>query len=292
MSPSPRYLSLRRLALVLGAVTLSSVHALPAVDATIDNDPMFIEARQIMENSLALSQRQNFDIPEGLAQFPSGPLNMFLRIISTLPVGEKALDAVGKILTPLQQSLADSAGIETTRNDLARNAPCADVTVIFARGTTEPGNVGLVAAPPFLDALATQLGSKTLAAQGVEYPATFAGFNDNGVNGVPSMTSFINQAGTNCPATKIVLSGYSQGALVLRSTADTLPAATMARISSIVTFGDPRNPQPITGGEGKTLIICQESDAVCSGGFINVAHLTYGANATVAAQFVVEKASG
>jgi cutinase len=104
-------------------------------------------------------------------------------------------------------------------------------------------------------------------------------------------TSFITQASTSCPSTKIVLSGYSQGALVLRSTADTLPAATLASISSIVTFGDPRNPQPITGGEGKTLIVCQESDAVCSGGFINVAHLTYGANATVAARFVVEKAN-
>ena len=98
-----------------------------------------------------------------------------------------ALDAVGRILTPLQQRLADSVGIDTQRDDLARNAPCADVTVVFARGTTEPGNVGLVTGPPFFDALSEQLGSKTLAVQGVEYPATFAGFNLNGTQGVPSM---------------------------------------------------------------------------------------------------------
>ncbi|KAH7362644.1 cutinase [Plectosphaerella cucumerina] len=190
MSSTPSRFTLRRSALLLGAVALTSttlVQGLPAVDVNMNNDPMIIEARQAMESSLALMQRQNIDIPEGLAQFPSGPLNMFLRLISSLPVGERALDAVGKILTPLQQRLADAAGVETTRDDLATNAPCADVTVIFARGTTEPGNVGLVTGPPFLDALATQLGSRTLAAQGVEYPATFAGFNDNGVNGVPSM---------------------------------------------------------------------------------------------------------
>ncbi|KAH7133369.1 cutinase [Dactylonectria estremocensis] len=240
-------------------------------------------------SSFALSPRQ--DVPEGLAQFPAGPLNQFLKMISALPKGERALDVVGKILTPLQQGLANSAGIDTTREDLAEDAPCADVTVIFARGTTEPGSVGLVAGPPFFDALSEQLGAKSLAVQGVAYPATFAGFNRNGTDGVPSMTNFINQAAADCPNTKIVMSGYSQGALVVRSTADTLPADTMAKINSVLTFGDPRNPDPITGADGKTMIICQENDSVCSGGFINVAHLTYGANATVAAQFVVQRAS-
>ena len=78
----------------------------------------------------------------------------------------------------------------------------------------------------------------------------------------------------------------------MRSTADSLPAETMAKINSVLTFGDPRNPAPITGADGKTMIICQADDSVCSGGFINVAHLTYGANATVAAQFIVQKAIG
>ncbi|KAF3350607.1 Sugar transporter STL1 [Verticillium dahliae VDG2] len=66
----------------------------------------------------------------------------------------------------------------------------------------------------------------------------------------------------------------------------------MAKVSSVVTFGDPRNPAPIAGADGKTLILCHPNDAVCSGGFITVAHLTYGANATAAAAFVVQKAHG
>lgn len=89
------------------------------------------------------------------------------------------------------------------------------------------------------------------------------------------------------------MSGYSQGALVVRSTADSLPASTMSKISSVVTFGDPRGEQTaITGGNGKTLIICHENDSVCDGGFITVDHLTYGADAATAAQFVIQKANG
>lgn len=94
----------------------------------------------------------------------------------------------------------------------------------------------------------------------------------------------------NCPDTKVVMSGYSQGALVVRGTADTLPAETMVKVSSVVTFGDPRNGTAVTGGEGKTLIVCHADDEVCKGGFINVAHLTYGDDASTAAQFVLQQA--
>ena len=172
MFQAARNRNIRHATILLGALAIhfiAFVHGLP----TVEGDMLTIVERQ--------------DIPDGLAQFPKGPLNQFLRIISTLPPGEKALDAVGKVLTPLQQLLATSAGLDTTRDDLTENAPCADVTVIFARGTTEPGNVGLVAGPPFLDALSEQLGGKSLVVQGVEYPATFAGFNQNGTDGVPSM---------------------------------------------------------------------------------------------------------
>ncbi|KAH8723270.1 cutinase, partial [Phaeosphaeriaceae sp. PMI808] len=261
----------------LGIHFVALVHSLP----TVASDGLMAEQSSEIDNSLDLSPRQT--IPGPLAMFPSGPLNQFLRILSSLPAGAGALDAAGKILTPLQQRLARSASIDTGKDDLVQNAPCADMTVIFARGTTEPGNMGLVTGPPFIDALGKQLGGKSLAVQGVEYPATFAGFNRNGTDGVPSMTSFINDAISNCPNTKVVMSGYSQGALVVRGTADTLPATTMSKISSVVTFGDPRNPAPITGASGKSLCL--------QGGFINIAHLTYGANATMAAQFVIQNAN-
>lgn len=165
----------------LGMQTASLVHGLPASET----DELMTDLKRMALGFSDLEERQ--DIPDVLAKFPSGPLNQFLRIISTLPAGAAALDAVGLVLTPLQQGLADSVGIDTTEDDLEDNAACADITIIFARGTTEPGNVGLVTGPPFFDALNQQRGTRSVSIQGVEYPATFAGFNKNGTEGVPSM---------------------------------------------------------------------------------------------------------
>ncbi|KAF6805587.1 cutinase [Colletotrichum sojae] len=289
MSPSNNHFTIRRLAGLLSIISICSAHFVHGIPASTTNPTTVPDLKTHTADLLNLEARQ--DIPDFLAQFPSGPLNQFLRIISTLPAGAAALDAVRLILTPLQQGLADSVGINTTENDLARNAACAEVTVIFARGTTEPGNVGLVTGPPFFDALREQLRGKSLAVQGVEYPATFAGFNRNGTDGVPSLTNFVNQAMTRCPTSKLVVSGYSQGALVVRSTTHSLPAATIAKISSVVLFGDPGNPAPVPGAEGKTMVFCHEDDAVCNGGFITVDHLTYAEDASAAAQFVLQRAN-
>lgn len=61
----------------------------------------------------------------------------------------------------------------TTQNGL--DGACAGTTVIFARGTTEGGNVGSLAGPPFFNALSDMVNGD-LAVQGVEYPANVAGF--------------------------------------------------------------------------------------------------------------------
>jgi len=42
-----------------------------------------------------------------------------------------------------------------------------------------------------------------------------------------------------CPNTKVVMSGYSQGGQLVHNAAKMLPAATMAQVSSVVIFGDP-----------------------------------------------------
>lgn len=169
------------LLVVLAMNFMVLVDSLPA----IANSKLMVRQERATVDDFGLEPRQ--DIPGPLAKFPSGPLNQLLKIISSLPEGEEALDAVGKVLTPLQQLLADALDIDTTRDDVTQSAPCSDISVIFSRGTTEPGNVGLVTGPPFFDALSEQLGNISLTVQGVEYPATFAGFNLNGTEGVPSM---------------------------------------------------------------------------------------------------------
>lgn len=57
------------------------------------------------------------------------------------------------------------------------------MTVIFARGTTEPGNVGVLVGPPFFDALKSRIGAGNVVVQGVAYPASVEGFLVGGDSG-------------------------------------------------------------------------------------------------------------
>lgn len=97
----------------------------------------------------------------------------------------------------------------TTRNDLVNNKPCAPVTVIFARGTIELGNVGIFAGPPFFTALGIAIGNANFLVQGVDYAASIVGYLKGGDStGSAKVVSLTNLASSRCPDTQIVLSGY------------------------------------------------------------------------------------
>jgi cutinase len=99
-----------------------------------------------------------------------------------------------------------------TRNDLTNGSGCKAMTVIFARGTTETGNVGTLTGPPFFTALDSAMGAGQVAVQGVEYPADIPGFLAGGDKaGSAKMAQMVTQTLAKCPDTKIVMSGYSQG---------------------------------------------------------------------------------
>jgi Cutinase len=93
------------------------------------------------------------------------------------------------------------------RNDLG--GPCKPITIIFARGTTELGNVGTFAGPPFFNAVGDILGDSNVAVQGVDYPASIAGYLAGGSPaGASKLASLTNEAASKCPSTQIILSGY------------------------------------------------------------------------------------
>lgn len=111
------------------------------------------------------------------------------------------------LATPVPQ--ASNLGSSNTQNGLAAGSACKAMTVIFARGTTEQGNVGTLTGPPFFAALEKTVGAGNLAVQGVEYPADIPGFLAGGdANGSKAMAKLIQQAMTACPDTAIVMSGY------------------------------------------------------------------------------------
>jgi cutinase len=60
-----------------------------------------------------------------------------------------------------------------TENGVAQNSGCQELTFIFARGTTEMGNMGSVVGPPVANQLNSLTGNK-VTVQGVDYPADAA----------------------------------------------------------------------------------------------------------------------
>ncbi|KAM0559349.1 hypothetical protein ACHAPJ_004373 [Fusarium lateritium] len=178
----------------------------------------------------------------------------------------------------------------STQNGLSGD--CKDVTIIFARGTSEMGNVGSVAGPPFFQALAEKIGNDKLAVQGVEYSASAAGIAQMGDKaGSEKMASLVKQAYQKCPKTKVVLSGYSQGAMLVHNAAKSLPAETTKNIAAVVNFGDPFQKQAVQGVPAdRVKIICHSGDGVCAGSAaITPDHLTYNKDAGTAATFVASK---
>ena len=59
----------------------------------------------------------------------------------------------------------------STANDVSDGVACRPYTVIFARGTSEGGNIGSVIGPKLRSELQKLLGNDGIAFQGVPYPA-------------------------------------------------------------------------------------------------------------------------
>lgn len=219
------------------------------------------------------------------------PLNAFLTILlDYLPDISGAISDVVGLLTDFEALLADLTGEQTTYNQLSASN-CAPYTVIFARGTSEPGNVGILVGPPFFDALRGLVGSGSVNVQGVNgYSASVAGYVEGGdPAGSSSMASEIQSAHSLCPNTKLVVSGYSQGGQIVHNAIGLLPASVASWISKVVIFGDPDNGKALPNvAASKVDTYCHAGDNICvNGDLILVPHLTYGENAAAAAAFVV-----
>jgi len=211
-------------------------------------------------------------------------------------------------------SVAALMGPQATAVAAADNS-CPDVEVVFARGTFEAPGVGATG-QSFVDALTARLSGKdTVGVYPVNYPASLD--FQQASEGVADASNEIESISTNCPNTRIVLGGYSQGAAVAGyTTTETVPAgfvlptgingpmppAVATHVAAVVLFGTPadwvvgladQGAPPITIGqlyEPKTLELCAPGDPVCSpGGLDRSAHSAYKSNGMTdqAADFVV-----
>ena len=167
------------------------------------------------------------------------------------------------------------------------SASCPDVEVVFARGTDEPPGVGRVG-QAFVGSL-RQDTRKSVGSYGVNYPANKDFLA--AAQGANDASNHIQQMANNCPNTKLVLGGYSQGAAVIDIVTaaplpglgfhDPLPTQAADHVAAVALFG---NPSARAGGlmsaitpdfDGKTIDLCNTGDPICSNGNQWKAHLAY-----------------
>ncbi|OBG99715.1 MULTISPECIES: cutinase family protein [unclassified Mycobacterium] len=176
------------------------------------------------------------------------------------------------------------------------SAQCPDVQVVYARGTGEPPGVGPTG-QAFVDDLRSRIGGKSLDVYPVNYPASNDW--DTGLDGIRDAGAHVVSMAHDCPNTKMVLSGYSQGAAVMgfvtsAAVPDGVDPNTVPKpmdpsvadhVSSVVLFGMPNvramnflNEPPVAIGplyQPKTIKVCAPEDPVCSDGMNFAAHDTY-----------------
>ncbi len=194
----------------------------------------------------------------------------------------------------------------------ASAAPCPDVEVVFARGTGEPPGVGGVG-QAFVDALRSQVGGKSVGVYAVDYLASgdFSdgmAFASTVVDGIRDESNHVESMAATCPNTRMVLGGYSQGAVVTGfTTTDSIPPSVPAlavpapmppdvadHVAAVALFGTPSpaflqsyGAPPITIGPlyaPKTTQLCAQGDTICDGtpgGGPTVAHALYPVNGMV-----------
>ncbi|WP_197376456.1 cutinase family protein [Mycolicibacterium baixiangningiae] len=190
--------------------------------------------------------------------------------------------------------------------------PCPDVEVVFARGSGEAAGVGGVG-QSFVDALRAQAAPRTVNVYAVNYAASnnFDARDDLArtvVDGIRDAGSRVQTIADTCPNTRIVLGGFSQGAVVAGFvTSSTVPDAVPAsyrnsvpeplapevaeHVAAVTLFGLPSaewlgtyGAPPVVIGplyEPKTLELCAEGDTICNGapgGQPSIAHALYGIN--------------
>jgi len=175
-----------------------------------------------------------------------------------------------------------------------RQGACKPYTLIFARGTTEPGTMGSTVGPSLSSGLRSAQAGKW-DVEGVSYSADIAGDNCIGLPGGVKCMAQINKIAEKCPQTKMVVSGYSQGAMVARNCVAFATPQARKQVAGVVVFGDPFNGAPIKDFPSENIkTYCMAGDGVCQGKFvITASHLAYvGTSTSDAVRWITKRVQG
>ena len=200
-------------------------------------------------------------------------------------------------------TLVTGAGVAVAAAPAAA-APCTDINVVSARGTSEPGTLGIIVGDSVYSALRSRITGRSLSAYAVNYPADVS--VGSASRGNADLVDHVTRQAASCPNQRFILVGYSQGANVVDNSIGIssqgaavggpivarIPASVEPRVAAILLFGNPIRAigKRVTGTyASRALDLCALGDPVCGNGIDVLAHLTYGRNANQAATFAAGK---
>ncbi|MEV8547180.1 cutinase family protein [Streptomyces sp. NPDC051572] len=202
-------------------------------------------------------------------------------------------------------SLVGGAGLAAFSAPTASAATCSDLDVVAARGTFEPGTLGLIVGDPVFSALQRKITGKTLSSYAVNYPADLS--LTSAATGNADVVNHVKAQAAACPNQRFILVGYSQGANVVDNSIGissdgavvgspivaTIPAAVEPKVAAVLLFGNPIRAlgRSVTGTyQSRTIDFCANGDPICQNGGTDVlAHLGYTSDADAAATFAAGK---
>jgi cutinase len=166
----------------------------------------------------------------------------------------------------------------------ASAGPCPEVEAVFARGTNEPPGVGPTG-QAFVDSLRSKVPGRSVGVYAVNYPAT-DDFVRSELAGAGDARAHVQSTFANCPNTRMVLGGFSQGAAVIDMITEELPPEVANHVAAVAVFGNPKSTFARTLGGGqlptisplyrpKTIDLCVPNDPICSEGSSSTAHGFY-----------------
>jgi cutinase len=152
---------------------------------------------------------------------------------------------------------------------------CPDIEVIFARGTNDAPGIGAVG-QAFVDSLRGKVGGRSVGVYAVNYAATFDFLA--AADGANDASGHIQFMVGNCPNTRLVLGGYSQGAAVIDIISavpvpgvgftNPLPPDAPSHVAAIAVFGNPSaklglplTVSPVWGS--RAIDLCNAGDPIC-----------------------------
>ena len=173
----------------------------------------------------------------------------------------------------------------------AAPAPCPNIEVVFARGSDEP--LVLAGKDRHLSIRCARSRRGSLGVYAVNYPATSNELANSASAGAKDASAHVEYMAANCPDTRMVLGGYSLGAVVIDlitaagvpshgSIPAPMPPEVADHVVAVAVFGNPwvrslgaplTAISPLYGA--KAIDLCNPGDPICSDGGDASAHGRY-----------------